>query len=81
MNTISKTTIFFLLLILSNQLKAQWVNVNAPTLASGNGIYFTSADTGYMVSADFNNGGQIFKTSDGQNWTNQLTINLSSIIK
>lgn len=75
MNTIAKTFIFFLSLFVSNNIIAQWVNMSAPTLDPGNCIYFSSADTGYMVSASFSNGGKIFKTTDGASWTNQLSIN------
>jgi photosystem II stability/assembly factor-like uncharacterized protein len=75
MNSVFKTTIVFLFLFFPNAIKAQWVNINAPTLDVGNCIYFTSVDTGYMVSADFNNGGKIFKTTNGASWANQLAIN------
>lgn len=65
--------IFILFLFLSRSVMAQWININAPTLAVGNSIYFASADTGYMVTADFNNGGGIWKTTNGSGWTSQLT--------
>ena len=75
MKTHFKNSIFILFLLLSGSLMAQWVNINAPTLAVGNSIYFASADTGYMVTSDFNNGGGIWKTTNGTNWTSQLTPN------
>lgn len=75
MKIITKSFLFFLFTLTSVHLKAQWVNINAPTLAVGNSIYFTNADTGYMVTSDFNTGGKIFKTTDGATWSNQLTIN------
>lgn len=74
MKTIIKSLIFSIFLFLSLNATAQWVNINAPTLNVGNSIYFTANDTGYMVTADFNSGGKIFKTTDGASWSNQLTI-------
>ncbi len=48
---------------------AQWVNTSSNTTELIYEVYFPAADTGYYVTASFGNGGKIFGTTDGQNFT------------
>lgn len=74
MNLPNKKLVLIFCLLITTAIKAQWVNINAPSQASGNCIYFASPDTGYMVTAYFPTGGEIWKTTDGNTWTSQLAI-------
>jgi photosystem II stability/assembly factor-like uncharacterized protein len=68
-----KILLFTIAVLFSYTIIAQWTLLNSGTTANYTSVYFPVVDTGYAVTAVYNNGGKIFATTDGDTWSQQFT--------